>query len=140
MTPTINHYEGICNTPANIFALKAYVELIEKGWADNIAQHNWDDKAITASVKGKVVGIIVWARQEWTKTIVLKLGYVSAKYRKQGVYTMLWNELVKTAEGLNVVYIDGGTHVDNKPMRAFAKSQKRKEYAVAMRYCVKQKR
>lgn len=132
----IHCYEGISHTPANIYALKAFCELIEEGQADNVPWLSYDDNAITASLDGAVVGILVWRKTLWTKSIIIKLGYVSNGFRGAGIYTSLWNELLEIAKKEKIFNIDGATHIDNKTMRAVARKQGRTEFAVVTRFIV----
>lgn len=136
--PKIDHYIGVGNTPANIYALKAYCELIEIGWADNTPSLNWEDNAITASLDGAVVGVIIWAKQPWSKSFIIKMGYVSPGFRKNGIYKMLWQEAIKKAKEEKMVEILGATHIDNETMRSVAKSQGRAEYAVMIKFPITQ--
>lgn len=134
----INHYKNIINTPAQLFALEAYVELLRKGLTDGTTSApNFEDSAITISLDNKIVGVLTWSKAEWCKTIFVRLGHVSPEYRGKGYYKILWQELLKKAIEDDVSLIDGATNINNIAMREVAKKQGRIEYGVMLRYFVK---
>ena len=64
-----------------------------------------------------VLGALLWTPQDdgswWTE-----LGFVEPRYRKQGVYRLLWEACVYKAQLKNVRSIQGGVAIGNAPMHA----------------------
>lgn len=130
----IKHYDGCSNTPANLFIMKAYVDLVENKFADNVYGANWDDKVIAAFIKNQCVGVLNWEKVKWNRTIVIKIGYVDKDFRRKGIYTKLWNELISKARDEKIYIIEGGTYVDNKIMQSTMIKLRREPYAYFYRY------
>ena len=137
MNLKIKRHSIISQTPAVAFAMRAYADLMDRGHTENYPNLNWNDSAITAWLEEGIVGVIVWTKVDFSKTIQLKLGYIHPAFRKRGIYSKLWDELVKIATNESVWAIEGGTHPDNADMRAIAKKQGRVEYGILYRYVIK---
>lgn len=136
MQPNLDHYEGLDGTPAVEIALRGQSECIADGGERFVALH-WSYNAITATVEGHVVGVIVWVDQmKESKRIWLQLGYVLPAFRKKGIYSHLWRALVGKAQALKCPEIHSATRIDNHAMRDVAKAQGRVEYAVSLRFAV----
>lgn len=130
----LKHYNGCGNTPANLFIMKAYLDLIENKLSSNTSGDNWNDKIIAAFADNECIGVLTWEKVDWNKTIVIKLGYVHKDYRRKGVYTKLWNELILKAKEQSIYIIEGATHVDNGVMQKTMKRLERKPYAYFYKY------
>jgi hypothetical protein len=136
---TTKHYDGINNTPVVLLASRGVLELIEGGLAEPLLFLNWDDLAITACRDGLndiPIGVIVYQHVKWTKTLLIKLGYVSKAWRGMGVYRTIWNELVKKAQELEAVHIMSSTHVRNHDMRDASRALGRFEESVNIKFVV----
>lgn len=133
-TPEIHHYDGLDGTPAVAIALLGQLECLNEGGESAVGLH-FSYQAITATVDGKVVGVIVWFDQtKESKRIWLQLGYVLPAYRGRGIYTRLWHALIEKAQDLKCPQIHSATRIDNHHMRDVAKAQGRVEYAVSLRF------
>lgn len=136
VTPKIDHYEGLDGTPAVGIALRGQADCIAEGGERAVALH-WSYNAITASLNGEVVGVIVWIDQnKESKRIWLQLGYVLPECRQMGIYGHLWRALVDRARNLKIPQIHSATRIDNDVMRKVAKAQGRIEYAISLRFDV----
>jgi GNAT superfamily N-acetyltransferase len=91
---------------------------------------------ITASIDGKVVGVIVWIDQKDSRRIWLQLGYVVPEHRGKGIYGHLWRALIDKARELQRPAIWSATGIDNYRMREVAKKQGRAEVAVSLKFDV----
>lgn len=137
MTAQIDHYDGLDGTPAAAIALRGMAELLALAGSEQLIGLHWSYPAITASIDGKVVGVIVWIDQvKESKRICLQLGYVVPERRAEGIYGQLWRALVEKARELKCPAICSATRVDNYRMREVAKKQGRTECAISLRYDV----
>ncbi|MEH2474579.1 GNAT superfamily N-acetyltransferase [Nitrobacteraceae bacterium AZCC 2161] len=124
------------NTPATAIAVRGQAELMAEFGSRFIGLY-WEYNAITATVDGQVVGVIVWHEEKHNHRLWLQLGYVVPEWRGKGIYTFLWNELVAKAGKLKYGSIASGTSIDNYRMRAVAKTQGRVEVGVNMSFPVR---
>jgi GNAT superfamily N-acetyltransferase len=129
----IDHYAGIDGTPAVAIALRGQLECLEYGGEVAIGLH-YSYNAIVASIGAETIGVIVWHEQKEWRRIWLQLGYVLPEYRREGIYSVLWEELLAKAYELKVDAICSATAAANERMRTIAKKQGRVEYAVSLRY------
>jgi GNAT superfamily N-acetyltransferase len=86
MEPQIDHYEGIDGTPVVAIAVRGHAELLAAGAPEQFVALHYSYNGITASLDGKVVGVIVWIDQKDSRRIWLQLGYVLPEFRGQGIY------------------------------------------------------
>lgn len=136
MKPDIEHYEGLDGTPAVVIALRGQADCAAEGGEQAIGLH-WSHNSITASIGGKVVGVIVWIGQvKESRRLWLQLGYVLPEFRGKGIYRVLWKALVEKAVEKKAQHICSATSIDNSVMRAVAKKQGRQEFAIGLRYVV----
>jgi RimJ/RimL family protein N-acetyltransferase len=137
MNLEVCHYEGLNHTPAVALAQQGWAESIKDGLSEPIVALGWDQNAIVASIEdGTPVGVLVWAKQDWGKQIVVVFGYVLPEFRRKGVYDKLWLALVDKAKELKITRILGETHIDNQAMRAVAKKHGRHERSVMLTFDV----
>lgn len=134
--PRIDHYQGLDGTPAVALALRGQTECLEHGGEQAVGLH-WSYNAITATIDGKVVGVIVWIDQmKDSRRIWLQLGYMLPEFRGRGIYSYLWSALILKAQEMKCPQIQSATNVNNYHMREVAKAQGRVEFAVSLRFDV----
>ncbi|SRR6266404_505712 len=134
LTIEIAHYKGLNYTPAVCLATKVQAELIASGKSEPLLSVGWDDNAIVASINEKEVGLITWRYIEWIRTVNIHLGWVDPEYRRNGIYSQMWRELVQKARDLEAKCITGTTHMDNYAMRKVARSMGRVEISINLSY------
>ncbi|EJN11809.1 acetyltransferase [Bradyrhizobium sp. YR681] len=135
MSVQITHYSGIDGTPAVALALRGQYEMINDGGEQAVGLHH-SYNGILASIDGKAVGVIIWFEQKDSHRLWLQLGYVLPEHRRNGIYNMLWDQLVDKARKLGASAIWSGTAIGNDAMRAVARKQGRKEIAVSLKFDV----
>jgi hypothetical protein len=112
-------------SPAYVFFLKQYVELIENG--HGFPHTTWDDdrcSIVYAKIQGQIVGIIAYdpAHPEYKESLWITLSAVDTVCRQQGIYKILHNYLEKIALELEKLMIASQVHINNIPRLASAKS------------------
>lgn len=127
-------FEGLNRTDALPLALEAWVELMEKELTDNTTLINWDHHAIVAYSSKYAIGVLTYQIVDWQKVLHVNIGYVRKPFRNQGIYRLLWNEVVKIAREKKMKAIAGSTHVDNTQMRAVAAKLGRIEHSINLTY------
>lgn len=134
--PKIDHYQGLDGTPAVGIALRGQADCIDDGGEHAVGLH-WSYNGITATLDGKVVGVIVWIdQQKEIRRIWLQLGYVLPEFRGRGIYSALWKALVAKAQEMKCPQIQSAAAFNNHRMRDVAKAQGRVEFAVNLRFDV----
>lgn len=131
----IEKIKGITGTAALPILVRAWADILEAGLVTTRSWLlNYDDEAILIFDVGELIngpiGVISFAHQEWSKEIILKIGYVRPEYRHRHCYEMLWSELVKHAQSIDCPMISGGAMLRNTPIREFCKKVGRREEVV----------
>lgn len=134
----VQHIVKVNGTKAMPILVRAWSYLLEHKLAPlNQWPLAWDMEALIAvTPQGIIVGVIGFAYQEWTRELVLNIGYVDLKFRKQGVYEHLWLALVKQAQKRKIPSITSGTAMNNYAVRTFSKKAGRKETRVLIDFIV----
>jgi len=127
------------NTPVVDYYFRAMIELTDKGHNHQSVSFSYDQQAIVAEHKGRIVGVLLYDIQEWGNSLLVVLGYVSKGYRKQGIYSELWKRAVAIAKAAGLGKIQGGTHHTNKAMQKVMAKQGRVKTMVLYEYAVPKK-
>lgn len=113
-------------TPLATLITAAAGELQAAGLSPNIdTTAPWDCKALFAESDGTIVGFLCWKITEWRQEAWICLGYVKPDYRRQGVYTMLYQALRAECKRLKLRSIAGGIHHLNTAVIKAAEAQGR---------------
>lgn len=96
----------------------------------------WSDRVIYVEddATGEAVGVLTFSHQQERNTFYVTLGYVEPASRGQGIYRMMWNELVEIARHEGITRIEGETHKDNNEMHAVMKALGRRPVSVSYVY------
>lgn len=129
-------YDGINQTPAIPLIARGQSELLARGLAPMETIGNWDQQAVIASAGGVPVGVITYEHMKWRKVVWVHFGFVAPEVRRHGLYGQMFARVVKTAQKLGAVEIQGGTHVDNKAMLDCAQSLGRTPLFITTRFVV----
>jgi len=126
----IEHYaDNINKTPAVVLALEEWLESYRNGYSDDVMNIFWDDSALVAYRDGDPIGVIIYRKLSWMKTIHVAIGYVRPQARRSGVYTTLWQAMVSKTQELKFLTITGTTHVNNIDMQAVMQKLNRPLFA-----------
>jgi GNAT superfamily N-acetyltransferase len=129
-------FDGINQTPAICLIARAWPEMIAQGIAPNEGISSWDHQAIVAFSAELPVGVITYTHEKWRRLVWVHLGYVIPELRRHGIYRMLWDRVIKSAQKLGAVEIHGGTHVDNVAMLECVKRLGRRPISITTRFVV----
>lgn len=129
-------FDGVNQTPALGLVARAWPEMIAQGIAPQEGINSWDHQAIVAFTGDLPVGLITYTHEKWRKILWVHLGYVIPELRRQGIYRMLWERIVKAAQRLSAAEIQGGTHVKNVAMLECAARLGRTPLFVTTRFAV----
>lgn len=132
----IHHHDGINNTPALDIATRGFVELRSAGLTLPHIPLGWDHNALTASVEQDIVGVLTYQHLAYMKELHVGVGYVEPAWCRNGIYGLLWAELVRRARDLKVVAVSSTTHIGNAAMQTVALRQGRREIGIVLRYDV----
>lgn len=127
-------YDGINQTPAIALIARGWAELVERDLAPGETIGNWDHQAIVAFAGDVPVGVITYELQKWRKVVWIHFGFVAPEARGQGLYRQIWDRVVKAAQKLGAVEIQGGTHVDNLVMLEVAEKLGRQRLFITTRF------
>jgi GNAT superfamily N-acetyltransferase len=129
-------YDGVNQTPAIPLIARAWPEIIAAGNGGNEGVHGWDHQAIVCFAGDMPVGVMTFTHEKWRKLVWVHLGYVVPEMRRQGIYRLMWERVVKAAQKCGAAEIQGGTHVDNKAMLECAESLGRTRLFITTRFVV----
>lgn len=122
---TYKFFDGCNGTPALPYIYYAQHELHKAGHGIEALNFSHDSKAFVAFDGEVPVGIILFDDYRWRNTTFVLLGFVTEAYRRQGVYTELWNKLVARSQEEKMPIIEGGTHITNVAMQRVMEAQGR---------------
>ena len=129
---------GACGERILPLVAKMITELYKDGLGPSSGLPGYfGDEVISAEADGIPVGFISARVEDKTGSLWAMAGYVLPEYRRSGIYTKLWNELVAFAREKGCTRIEGTTHVNNLSMREFYRSVGRKETWVVGVYSLK---
>lgn len=114
----IEFFDNCNNTDLVPYYHKMMLEFHTSGFATHqTICFSYTQKAFAAfDSAGKVVGMILFDDEAWKNAVLVIHGYVDQEYRRQGLYTCLWNKVVEKAQEWGRTYVDGATHHDNSVM------------------------
>lgn len=121
----IKHQEHINGTRAIKLALKAWLELLEKGYSTNNLPIE-DNPAIVAWFGEHPVGFISYNNEG--DCLFIETGYILPEFRERGLYSDMFNALVRKATSLNISQIASWIEPINTKMVAIAKRQGRRVF------------
>jgi GNAT superfamily N-acetyltransferase len=124
---TIKHFSLIGQSPEAVeLAVMGWLELIQVvGDNDGSIKIGWDHKVIVAQNKGTAVGVMTWYDEEHLSRLWINLAFVRPDFRRRGVHTIMFQELVEKAKELGRWRIGAGTFVGNTKSLAAMKKQGR---------------
>ena len=114
-------YFDNCN---NTDLVPYYHKMMNEFHASGFATHrticfSYSQKAFAAfNEAGEVVGMVLFEDEPWKNAVCVVHGHVDKDYRRQGIYTRLWNSVVEKAQEWGRYSVEGATHHDNLPMLA----------------------
>lgn len=132
----IKHYEKVNYTPAIEILSRANVDMMANGQADSVLVTTWDNLAFVAFLDGKAIAVLSYSKAEWANSYLVNTGWVSPEHRRSGIYSQLWDALVKKCQEDKILRIAGATAMHNAPMRALAAKQGRIETSVNLEFIV----
>lgn len=127
------------------YAVQVHAAMIKEGQAsERHLNLHWENEAVFAVLRGSVdapggpmiIGMITFTEHKWGDYLAIGLGFVTRRFRSDGVYTALWNRLVELAQDRGVASITGTTYASNWPMRKVAEKHGRRESAVVLEFDV----
>lgn len=126
-----------CSNKVVAFALMGYAETIKGLPESSSVMPELDTPAIVAysdTTRETPIGILCYFEMEDKPSYWIALSYVDPKWRKQGIWTTLWERLVSTAAKNKIRYVESGIAYENKAMQAAAKSVGRVPTAITYSY------
>lgn len=122
----LHNLEKIGGTEVFAAATRALPEMMDLGAASGKWAHvNSTDCALYYKDKGKIIAFLIWTSDESDMSLSINLGWVDAGHRGQGLYTKLWNALVKSSRKAGIRTIWGTVLAGNEVMEKVAKAQGR---------------
>lgn len=134
--PEIISFKGIVNTPIHPYIMNSWNYLLRSGLTDGASCPTWDDNAIAAYLESEPVGVLTWIKNEWCKTISVRLGYVEPAFRNRGIYRIIFSHLIQVARGEGISIIDGFTSAKNEDMQKVMGRLGREKYSIGYRFIV----
>ena len=132
---TIRHYDCIMNTPALPLAVRAWYELLRDGLTDPGAQVvQYDHKGIVALIDDDPLAVLTWGEQAYANQVFVGVAFVLPAFRRQGIHTRMWKELIIKTRALKRPVIVSGAHIKNKGSIAMQRSQGRMDVALLTRF------
>lgn len=126
---------SISGTEAIPLIAEGWAEIEREGFGDRSLCFDWNAHAFYAVVDGQVVGVLVWKTTEYPRNqLWVSLGYVLPAFRKQGIYTRLWESLVCEAKSRGIRSISSATSVNNAVLQKVAAKQGRKATFITYEY------
>lgn len=132
----VHHVDKIEGHPVCGFLTEGYLDLMNQGFAPRTSTPpiNWDNSAFYIEATGWVVAAMSYTKIEWKSCLYVNLGYVDKQFRRQGLYSAMWRELVKKAVELKVCGIESSSHLGNVNIERFNQARGRRAIAVTYRY------
>lgn len=132
----ITHHK-ICNrTSAMSLLVRAWAELDDKHFTNGECLIHWEDEALTYRAGDSDIGVLSFNHLVHNRSFYIKLGWVHRSHRQSGVYTMLFNHLVKLAQSRDVAFIEGGRHVNNLIKARVDERMERYTYGIVTTFAV----
>ncbi len=114
--------------------------LLAEGW-NELVQSDWtregvsqspvlasDEVIYAISAEGDIVGAMAFMAQD--DAIKVNLSYVEPSCRRKGIYTMMFNELLKLAKERGVIHLTSEVSAENKVMQAVLRHTGRAAVAI----------
>jgi GNAT superfamily N-acetyltransferase len=136
MEPTIKIQKVTADPNLVRFTVQSFDELFREGIGPDggsIGWH-WTYEAVVGYWADEIVGAILFDLPDKGITLSVCHGFVRPEYRKLGIYTQLWNALVKEARKREARNIWSATHLRNSAMRNFWAKHGRQESFVSGYY------
>lgn len=134
----VKFYENCGHSPIYRMAIDAMAELNNLGYGNTIPYPPaWNDPALVMfdECERTVRGFMIYRYDQEQASWWIILAYTHPKHRKQGVHTALFESLVERAEQRgDILAIESGTHVDNKPAQKAFEKQRRFAHYIGYRY------
>ena len=98
----------------------------------------WSDRVLYVEDRASkdIVGGLTFSHQKERNSFYVTLGYVEPTSRGQGVYRLMWDELVAIARDEGITRIEGETHKDNADMHEVMRALGRRPVSVSYVYDV----
>lgn len=98
---------------------------------------HWTNGAITARNNGgTIAGLMVFQILEHSKTLWINTGYVSPPFRRQGIYTKMFDRCVEFARERKLTCISGATSYINTDMQEIMMEMGRKPVSITYDFAV----
>lgn len=145
MTFRVERASQLSGTPVMSYAIHVHAEMLKEGVCDpNWLMIDWNDGAVVAYLDEptaireiqRPIGIITYTLIQYRKELLIKLGSVALQWRRQGVYRMMWQELVAVARECGYGTITSAIRLDNQAARLMALSLGRVEESVNTTFTV----
>jgi GNAT superfamily N-acetyltransferase len=131
----IEYVSRIDGTKALPFIIDAYTSLRKSGHIDELScPVTGREEAFYLCNRGKVVAVLSFYRDD--DSFVVNMGFVLPRYRKQGLYRMLWERLVAEARKRKLRCILGYHAPENSDILGFNNSLGRKVKYICSEYVV----
>ncbi len=116
---TIRRIEKLAQFPPAIpLALGGLLSLIEAGLTEESSTGLGYESLLVVALDGlQVVGVLLYAVQEYRLSLTVEYGFVHPDYRRQGIYRRLWEEIKLIAAETKIKKVIGITHVNNRSMQ-----------------------
>lgn len=133
---TITAGKGINQTRAFPLVIEGWMELHRERLVEDNQFLNWDDEWILAERGGVSIGVISFCAVEHAKYMLVRIGYVQAPHRQQGVYKMMWERLVHITRDRGLPLIMGATRPNNTASMAMMRHLGRYQHSITYAYDV----
>jgi ribosomal protein S18 acetylase RimI-like enzyme len=113
----VRYSKMVGDTPAFAIISEGVLDLVEHGNYTGRGGFpvGWDHECLYAvSADNDVVAVLTFQKLEARNSYYITLGYTEPSSREQGIYRLLWNELVRLAQNNGIRCIQSETHVNNK--------------------------
>ena len=97
------------------FAVRAHAALLESAQADDceVLVHAQQSAIVARLATGEPIGILTFNKQEQSNSIFVFIAFVVPDFRRRGVFRLMNEELVKSAERLGASRIEMVSSVGN---------------------------
>ena len=139
------HVKQLGGTRFMGYAIQSHAAMIKEGTAsDRHLNLHWENEGMFAVLREEgewkspdgpiIVGMITFTDQQWSRCLQIGLGFVTRRFRLDGVYTAMWNRLVELAQDRGVGTISGITYASNEAMRSVAQKHGRREKGIVLEF------
>ena len=112
----VGYSKSAAATPAFALIAEGWNELVQEGMTPDLRGDSpvaWTQQVLFYAREDEIVGVLCFSHDDVCNAYVLSLAYVEPTSRRQGVFRVLWQELVKRASEAGVSRVMANIHESN---------------------------